>query len=211
MLVDLHVQLEDTTTSLDEAVKHAEAAGLDGILLVQDDAFPDVQRHRKAKGVKVFSGARLSSDRGDYLVILPFPETLPPFTEVFGEREEGAPWSARDILSRTRALGGAAVVAHPYDPNAPHPAGDVVFTLRGISAVEVVNPSRSEHIAAPAAEAAEYLEIPGVGASEAKTPAEIGRAATLFAQRFDNEQGLIEALHRRECWPVEFTTPPFGE
>lgn len=213
MLVDLHVHVGTRGLSINEAVDRARQVGLDAVVLVDDDRLPDVKSFRDGDDgdTVVLAGAEVSTDRGHYVLVFPNPSELPPLEAIFGDRSDGSPWPARDVLARTKALGGAAVAAHPYDRSVPNPSGDVVFTLRGITAIEAVNPSRPADIVAPAVEAADYLELPRVGGSDARGSLDhVGRGATLFATRFTNEAGLIAALQRGECWPVEFSKPPFA-
>jgi predicted metal-dependent phosphoesterase TrpH len=206
MLVDLHVHAGPGALDPEAVLARAPALGLEGVALVGDDALPDVSSLR-GRAVKVFAGIEATTDRGHYLVFLPEPHRLPPLTELFGPREAG-PWAVRDVLARAKALGGAVVAAHPYDPTVPHPGGDIVYTLPTLAAVETVNPRRAPGIQYAAVEAAETLGLPAVGGSDARhSLEELGTAATLFAEPIEDEAGLVAALRSGHCWPVEFGEP----
>lgn len=206
MLVDLHVHA-DAATNPDALLARARTLGLEGLAVVGDDGFPDLAPLRAAAGtLPLFAGAEVTTDRGHYLVFVPRPELVPSMEQLFGERVDGT-WPVRDVVVRTRAVGGAVVAAHPYDPAIEHPGGDILFTLPSIHAVESVNgrhPQASPHAAI---EAAETLGLPCVGGSDARTTEELGRAATLFAERLADEVDLVEALRAGTCWPVDFAKP----
>lgn len=209
MLIDLHVHAGNNGLAPSDVLARAPALGLEGVAFVGDDAFTDV-RALRAKGgpVRVFSGAEVTTDRGHYLVFLPGPDAPPPLDALFGERGPTG-WPIRDVLARTRALGGAVIAAHPYDTTIPAPGGDILFTLPTLSAVETVNGRRNHGLAHQAIEAAETLGLPCVGGSDARGSLdEVGKAATLFTRTIENEAELCAALRSGACWPVEFGLPP---
>lgn len=209
MVVDLHVHVGARGLPVEAVLKRAPELGLAGVALVDDDALPDLAPYRdKAGELQLFAGAEVTTDRGHYLVFLPQPENLPPLTELLGERVNGA-WPVRDVLVRVRALGGACVAAHPYDRNVERPGGDILYTLTALTAVETVNGARRSDIALPAIEAAETLGLPCVGGSDARRSIdELGRGATLFTKRLENEAALCEALRSGACWPMDFGDLP---
>lgn len=205
MVVDLHVHVGKDGLDVDAAARQAAAIGLDGLAVVGENEIARVGS-RELHGVVICAGAEVTTDRGHYLVFLPRPEELPPIAEIFATRGD-EPWPVRDVLARTRALGGAVVAAHPYDRNVTHPGGDVLFTLRGLTAVEAVTPRRGAPMG-PAVEAADTLGLPCVGGSDARRSVEdVGRCATLFTRRFRDEAGLVDALRSGQCWPVDFGRP----
>jgi len=204
MLVDMHVHLPSGAGREAAAPRAARAAelGLDGIALVGDGVLAPVSG--SMAGVCVFVGAEIAADRGHYLVFFPRPAEIPPLEAVFGP---GVP-AARDVIARTHALRGAVVAAHPYARDVERPGGDIVFTLRGLAAIEAVN-ARLGGTSRPAVEAADVLGLACTGGSDAREPGEIGGAATLFPGRFADEAGLVAALHEGLCRPVEFGEPPW--
>jgi hypothetical protein len=207
MLIDLHVHVGPRGLAPGAVLERARAVKLDGVVLVGDGAFPAPPEG--SGPVRVFSAAEVATDRGHYLVFLPRPAELPALDEVFGPRGERG-WAVRDVLARCDALGGAVVAAHPYDNETRPAGGDILYTLRQLTAIEAVNGERGYGIAGPALEAADTLGLPCVGGSDAREdPDDVGRAATLFARPIEDEIALIEALRSGSCWPVECGTPSF--
>lgn len=207
MLIDLHVHAGPRGLAPAPVLERARALRLDGVALVGDDAF--AAPVPSSGPVRVYAGAEVTTDRGHYLVFLPRPAELPPIEEIFGPRGATG-WAVRDVLARTHALGGAVVAAHPYDDDVTPPGGDILYTLRQITAIEAVNGRRGYGIASLALEAADTLGVPCVGGSDARASVdEVGRAATLFARPVDDEVALIDALRSGSCWPVESGSPNF--
>src|SRR5687767_11018091 len=112
MIVDLQVNLEgkDGVPPDPEAlVTGAKKAGLDGIVLTQQDALiPDVSRFRQAgeaQGVHVFGGAKLATNHGIILCILPNTEPLP---DDFAEKAEGI-YDANSVIDAIETRGGVTI------------------------------------------------------------------------------------------------------
>ncbi len=208
MLVDLHVHAGPRGLLIEAVASRAAAVGLGGVAVLGEQALAEVPSQlRSTADLIVFAGAHVSTDRGHYLVFLPKPAEIPSLDALFGERVQGV-WAIRDVLARTRAAGGAVIAANPYDATIPHPGGDILYTLPGLTAVESVNTSCPAEIAYPAIEAAECLGLPCVGGSGArKTVEDVGSGATLFTRRLHNEAELVAALRSGACWPVQFGAP----
>jgi predicted metal-dependent phosphoesterase TrpH len=208
MLVDLHVHAGAHGLAFDDLIRRALEIGLDGVALLGDDTIPDLSLAAANEHLRLFAGAEVATDRGHYIVFLPRPRELPPLSELFGPPPETR-WPVRDVLARTAALGGAVIASRPYDTTVDHPGGDILYTLGGLTAVEVVAPLHPREIAYPAIEAAECLGLPCVGGSGARGSAEdLGKGATLFTHVLQDEVELIAALRSGSCWPVEFGAPP---
>ncbi len=207
MLIDLHVHAPPSDSALAPFIARAAEVGLDGFAVLGDDAFAGVAAFRARDDVVVFGGAEVVTDRGHYLLFVPEFERLPPLDELLGPRVEGV-WPVRDVLVRAQALGGAVVAAHPYDVSVDHPGGDILFTVPYVSAVEAVFSARPPGFSRPAVEAADVLGLPCVGGSGAREPDMLGDAATLFADEFRDEAGLVKALRSGSCWPVDRSAPP---
>lgn len=208
MLIDLNVHAGPHGLSLDAVVARAADAGLDGVVILGDSALPDLAMLRGHDRVKLFAGAEVPTDRGHYIVIFPKPAEVPPLEKLFETSADGRP-PVRDVLARVNALGGAVIAARPYDTTVDHPGGDILYTLAGLAAVEVIAPLHPRDIGYPAIEAAECLGLPCVGGSGARgSAADVGRAATLFTQTIHDEAELVAQLRGGACWPVDFSEPP---
>ncbi len=208
MLVDLCVGLENKDGSLvdpEALIKALKGAGLDGAVLTRDgNVAPDVAPYREAadkEGLTVFAGARLATNHGLILAIMPN-----------GAGDEGWPkaedghWDAHGVIDAVDAAGGAAVALRPYDRDVAKPMGDHLFSLHGLAACEVPSGGLSEIAADLALEAASNLDLPCVGSSNAAGAEGLGSVATLFRSAAKSEAELIELLRKGECWPVTFTT-----
>jgi hypothetical protein len=206
MLIDLHVHPPEGLTP-DALAAALGDLPLDGLLLVGDGAFAPLEGLGPPDGVRLFSAAELSTDRGHYIVIVPEPHAMPPLDEVFGARTDGR-FKVRDVLARTQALGGVVIAAHPYDAAVAPPGGDVLYTLPHLGAVEALNATHPPMPSPAAVEAAEVLGLPCTGGSGTRALAGLGRAATLFADDVRSEADLVAAIAAGHCWPVELGDPP---
>lgn len=206
MLVDLHTHLNPASLDARSLSARADEVGVEGVVFVGRGALPDLSSLAEAAPA-LFPAAEVETDRGHYLVFFPEPEKIASLEAVFGERQDGV-WAVRDVVARTRALGGAVVAAHPYDPTVKHPGGDILFTLPSIQAVETVTPKHPAASSHAAIEAAETLGLPCVGGSCAVNLEELGRAGTLFTRPLVTSADLVVALRSGACWAVEFGHPP---
>lgn len=206
MLVDLHTHLDPLSLDAASLSARADEVGVEGIVFVGRGALPDLSS-LSAASPALFAAAEVETDRGHYLVFFPEPARIESLETVFGERVDGV-WPVRDVVARTRALGGAVVAAHPYDPTVPRPGGDILFTLPSIQAVETVTPRHPSASSHAAIEAAETLGLPCVGGSCATALEELGTAGTLFTRPLADCADLVAALRSGACWAVEFGHPP---
>ncbi|HZH02442.1 MAG TPA: PHP domain-containing protein, partial [Myxococcaceae bacterium] len=208
MLVDLHVHSHlskgcdlDPRAVLDRAQSH----GLDGVAFTEtntQDGCDELFDLGKRSKVKVFVGLELVTDKGEYLCFFSRPELAPEPVQMWGSNRE-KPWSAVEALPKLKALGAVVVASKPYDREMPHPSGDFILGLQGLSGVEGYNPKLRPALNDLALEAAETLRVPLVGGSDARaTLDEVGRAATLFPQPINTQAELVEALKGGRFWPV---------
>jgi hypothetical protein len=206
MLIDLHVEAPTSASGFPALAEAARTAGLDALVVASTDALPtDVPS--ELGGVRFFAAARLATDRGHYLVFLPTSRPPGDLETLFGPRVDGL-FAIRTVLVRAQALQGAVVAAYPYDLSLPRPGGDILYTLASLNAVEVVSPGRLGGLSLASVEAAETVGLPTTGGSGASSPADVGRAATLFSDRIEQVETLIDALRAGRCWPVEFGSVP---
>lgn len=215
MLVDLHVHSNLTPgCRLDPtlALEKAEAVGLDGICFTDRNTFKAAaaaHELRKTTDLAVFAGAEIATDHGLYLVFFANPEAQPEPAELFGAPTAAGLWSARHVVDTVRARGGAVIAAHPYDRNVERPAGDYVFTLRGLTAIEGYAGTRKSNVNELAIEAADHLSLPVVGGSGALDGYDqVGTAATLFRDPVRTEAELVAALRGGSVWAVAIGKPP---
>jgi len=215
MLIDLHVHSHHTrgcTLAPRDAVRRAREAGLDGVAFTDWntlDGLAEVREAGRAEGLLALVGVEVVTDKGHYLCFFPEPEKVPPPAQLFGS---ATPWPVRDVLAKVRALGGAAVAAHPYDKTVERPGGDVIFTLDGLSAIEGLNARRKGPANDLAVEAADHMSLPCTGGSGAHVLEDIGHAATLFRDPVASESDLVAQLKAGTvfCVAIGVTPQPPG-
>lgn len=209
MIVDLQVNLETKDGGLVDPnllVEKAKAAGLDGVVVTKEgDLMPDVQSFRDVAaphGFKVFAGAKVATNHGLLLCILPSTATRP--SEGFAQRVDDV-YDANAVIDAVEQLGGVTVALRPYDRDVPRPMGDHLFSLQGLAACEVQNGRISDIANDLALEAASNMEMPCVGTSCADGTEGLGSSATLFRAKVETETDLVEAIRSGDCWPVSFS------
>ena len=217
MLIDLHChsrhsrgcELEPEATA-----RRAAEMRLDGLCFTDLntlEGLSEFEALRSKVPVKIFSGLEVATDHGHYLCFFPDPGKVPAPAQMWGG-QSGRPWPAREVVEKVLSMGGAVIAAHPYDRESDYPAGDFIFTLTGLSAVEVYNAGLSSAANELAMEAADHLHLPAVGGSNAHQSLDsVGRVATLFKRQVTNEAELVAAIKNAEVWPVVVAPPPLAE
>lgn len=209
MIVDLQVSVdgqEGAPADPAQLMKAAKGAGLDGILLTKEgalsfDAAPYIEAGQ-GEGVAVFTGAKISTNHGLLLCILPEAAGVP--SDDFAAREDGI-YEVSSVIDAVERLGGVTVALRPYDRVVERPMGDHIFSFQGLAACDVQNASVPRQDNDLALEAASSMEIPCVGASSSKGAALLGRSATLIRHPVENHTQLCEAIRNGDCWPVTFS------
>jgi predicted metal-dependent phosphoesterase TrpH len=208
MLIDLHAHSHlskgcDLNPRL--VLERSAALGLDGVAFTEtntQDGFEELLELAGRTPLKIFVGLELVTDKGQYLCYFPRPELAPEPVQMWGSNRE-RPWSAAECIPKLRSLGAAIIAARPYDRELQYPAGDFILTLQGLSAVEGFNPKVRQTANELAVEAAESLNLPCVGGSDARGSLdELGRGATLFKRPVQTQQELVQALFGGEYWAV---------
>jgi predicted metal-dependent phosphoesterase TrpH len=217
MLIDLHCHSRhsrDCELEPEAVVRRAAEAKLDGVCFTDLntlEGIPDFEALRSKTPVKVFCGLEVITDHGHYLCFFPEPGKVPAPAQMWGG-QTGRPWPAREVVEKVLSMGGAVVAAHPYDRDTDYPAGDFIFTLTGLSAVEVYNARLSAGANELAMEAADHLRLPSVGGSNTHQGVDaLGRVATLFKREIHNEAELVTAIKGAEVWPLIVSPPPLAE
>jgi len=213
MLIDLHAHTTHTrgcTLPPGQVLAAAKALGLDGVLFADlntMDGLEEIRAAGREAGLLALVGLEVAADHGHYLCVFPDPARVPAPAQLFGS---STPWPAQEVVARVQGLGGAVVAAHPYDKTIDRPAGDFLFTLEGLAALEARHGRRTGSHEDMAIEAADHLNLPCVGGSGALTSlAEVGRAATLFRDPVRSEADVVAQLKAGTTWCVAVgVTPP---
>ena len=209
MLIDLHAHSYlSKGCELDprSVLERAALFGLDGVAFTEtntQDGCDELFEIGEKSRVKVFVGLELLTDRGQYLCFFPKPEQAPEPVQMWGSNRE-KPWSAAECLPKVRSLGAAIIAARPYDRDSSYPAMDYVRSLGSLlSGVEGYNARVKQTSNDLAVEAAEALELPCTGGSDARGSLdEVGYGATFFKRPVENQEQLVSALLAGEFWPV---------
>jgi hypothetical protein len=113
------------------------------------------------------------------------------------------PWSAVECLPKVKAMGAAIIAARPYDRDFPNPPMDFIRSLNLLSAVEGYNAKVKQTANDLAVEAAEALNLPCIGGSDARGSLDdVGRGATFFKRPIATQAQLVQELLKGEFWPV---------
>jgi len=188
MRLDLHTHSlysPDSRLAPIDLVKHAKAAGLDGIAVTDHNSLGGARMaHEYARGMKgfvVLRGLEISAREGHVLA--------------YGVRSEvPRGMGTRETVERVEALGGVAVAAHPY--RFWSGLGEAE-TLRGrFAAFETQNARTLGGGNARAQDLARLHGVGGTGGSDAHFQDEVGRAWCRF-EPSGTEGDLLGQLARR--------------
>ncbi|HUI45188.1 MAG TPA: PHP domain-containing protein [Nitrospirota bacterium] len=183
--IDLHVHTKysgDNDAEPEEMVIRAIQRGLQGI------AFTEHYYYKASEPVE-----RLKEKYGDRIVILRGVEfsTAEGHCLVFGLDTDTlslkyAP--AEEVIQAVNRAGGVAIPSHPY--RSVNSLGDLVKTVKGIRALEGYNGCNMHPFNMRAVDAAQMLNIPYTGGSDAHEPKDVGSCLTEFDDRVTEENFL---------------------
>jgi predicted metal-dependent phosphoesterase TrpH len=224
MLIDIHAKTSHSTGvqgSIADALERAKSAGLDAVLFADNHASAhagELAAAGEAAGVKAFAGVEIHTDRGLLVCVPPSVDAF-LLEETWREFTDLTTPSADLIIELVEAMGGAIIASRPYDLDIASNMGDLIFTLNGLHAVEVLNSRVGELQNDFALEASQSLGVNTVGGSD--DPARVGDYATLFVGEVADQAALVAALRDGECWAVQLgdvktqktsrTTDPFAK
>jgi predicted metal-dependent phosphoesterase TrpH len=206
MLIDLHAY---TTPSggrpLEDVASEAHAMGLDAVLVADRNASAATAAKVLEGGLPlpVFVGVELETRTGDVIVVVP---RLDPFftREEWKQLTVLGPPTVEEVRALVETEGGVVLLAHPYDRSRTGAPRDRMFALKGVRAVELGTATSDGRANQLACESVSAGNLNGFGGSAQK-----GRArsettwATLFADTFDSQQGVVDALLSGDFWPIE--------
>jgi len=180
--IDLHVHSkysEDNDAEPEETVIRAIQYGLQGI------AFTEHYYYEVSEPVEL-----LKEKYGDRILILRGVEfsTAEGHCLVFGLNTDNlslkyAP--AEEVIQAVNGAGGVAIPSHPY--RSVNSFGDLVKTVKGIRALEGYNGCNMHPFNIRAVDAAQMLNIPYTGGSDAHESKDVGSCFTEFDDRVTNE------------------------
>ncbi len=210
LIVDMHVPARDRNGKLRDprrVLDEARAALLDGVLVVGERDEVAARKAwlaaRRRDDPVVFFGELVATPRERLICIPREPETV-LLTDSFRDSLSDAPGAAEQVITSAKRQRAAVVVASPYEADGGQTAGDRIFALNGIDAVEVRTSATDELAADLALEAGVGMRKPCVSGSGAIDggKAEMGWCATVFAREVKDQAALVDALLEGEAWPI---------
>jgi predicted metal-dependent phosphoesterase TrpH len=188
MKIDLHIHLEERGAGYARRVIiMAKEAELDGICLVEHNAFPAeefIKTLAKQTDFPVFGAAEYSSNKGHIMLIHPeagftLPEPRLPMQEII------------DLCIQNSAI---AIPVHPYSTIHRNSPGNGIYNMKNIAAIETINGAIPKECNTRAQEAANRLGLKGIGGSDAHSEFLTGRAFTIFEDKIKTQEDLVNAL-----------------
>jgi hypothetical protein len=210
MLIDMHnhtnTSSPDSFLSPEELIETARMRGLDA-LCVTEHYYIEGARVAQEVGKKlnfpVFRGIEATTDFG-HMLVYGYDQDIPEYI-LFGE-----------LCRRVHEVGGVLFAAHPYreDGMGVYSAlsrkgfnldtdSHIILALRDVDGLEVINGKELFQVNHQANNLAGKLRLPGIGGSDAHSPEQIARAATVFEQPIRTDQDLIEALRNGQYRAVD--------
>jgi predicted metal-dependent phosphoesterase TrpH len=179
-----------------DLVKQAKKMNLDAVCITDHNTAKAVERVRsigKEQGLIVIGGMEVRCQEGD---VLAFGLQEPPTHKI----------TAKDLLEQVKRVGGASIVAHPFRASAPS-LGRKIFEVQGFDAIEVLNGNSTVEENRMAQDAAQKLQLPGTGGSDAHSRNSVGKYATEFDDdSIKSEQELIAALKSGRYRPKQLSS-----
>ena len=206
-VVDLHIHTSPaspcSSAPADKIIEEARRIGLDGICLTDHNYVwnSEVVKNLSQKhGFMVLRGNEITTDQGDVLV--------------FGfDRDVKGIIKLQDLRKEVIQAGGFIVVAHPFRGFLTFNVGELGLTpekamerplFKCVDAVETLNGKVTERENAFALKVARGLGLPITGGSDAHEIFEVGRYATRFTDRINDEKDLVRALQQGGYSPIAF-------
>jgi hypothetical protein len=204
LLIDVHAAPQ--TTSPKAFAEAAKAAGLHGVVITASnldkwsdyaDAFDDL-------GLVPFMGIALPLTRGT-LVFVP--------RNTDDEALDAVDWSAptggfepADAVALVRGLAGVTVATHPYFRDVDPALGDRIYGLKGVGGVvtRVGDGKLTWDLMADGYAA--KCSIARLGSAGGSVNV-LGRAATVFPDGIETQDGLVDAIEAGQTLPVELDDP----
>jgi len=185
VLIDLHCHTlplsQCSSLKPEELADLARARGLDAVCLTEHDATWDAAELaalNRRTGFLFLPGIELTTDRGHVLA--------------YGLRDGSATFASSAAAAKAAQADGALLyLAHPARDGLLRITDD---TATLFASIEVQNGSDTALQNLSATGLANGFRLPGIGGSDAHTPAEVGRAATHFETAVTDVASLLAAL-----------------
>ena len=207
LVIDLHVHTSFaspcSSAPVDQLIEEAKKIGLDGICLtdhnyVWEQASIKALRHKH--DFMVLRGNEITTNQGDMLVF-GFDENIQGIIKL------------EELAEKVKKANGFIIVAHPFRGFLTFNVGELGLTpekamerplFNYVDAVEVLNGKVTEKENGFAGQVAKGLGLPVTGGSDAHEVFEVGRYATRFFSKINDENDLVNALKTGDFEPVVF-------
>ncbi len=163
-----------------QLVHLAVERGLEGLCLAEHDRFwrqDELAALRATAPIPIFQAVEVTTDMGHVLA--------------FGLEACHLSSSAAELAAAASRVGGVLFLAHPARDGMLRVSRE---TVEYFASVEAMNGSDSRLQNVAASGLARGFRLPGIGGSDAHSPAEVGRAATRFARTIQSDAELLDAL-----------------
>ncbi len=186
--IDLHVHSKfsgDTDSEPEESVRHAIQSNLCGIAFTEHysyevSEYAEKLREQYEDRIKVFRGVEFSSADGHCLVFGVNTDRL---------SIKNAP--VDEVVQKVNEKGGVVIPTHPFRGN--NSMGERIMQVKDFCALEGCNGYSHHSQNKKAIKAADELNLPYTGGSDAHEPREVGSCYTEFASEVTHDN-LIEML-----------------
>ena len=204
MLIDVHAAPQ--TTSPKAFAEAAKSAGLHGVVIAAPDldrwsdyadAFDDL-------GLVPFMGIALPMTRGT-LVFVP-RDTDDEALDAVDWAVPAGGFEPADALALVKGLSGVTLATHPYFRDADPAIGDRIYGLKGVGGVvtRVGDGKLTWDLMADGFAGKRGIARLG---SAGGTFNSLGRAATVFPDGIETQDGLVDAIEAGQTLPVELDDP----
>lgn len=169
----------------EELIELSRARGLDGVCLVEHDAFwpeRELAELRAKTGFLVLGGVEFTTDMGHILAF-----GLSVGSSTFA--------TAASVFAAAQLTQGLLFLAHPARDGLLRVTHE---TVEFFESVESLNGSDTRLQNMAAAGLARGFRLPGIGGSDAHSAAEVGRGATRFSTAVTDILSLLKALRSGE-------------
>lgn len=189
--IDLHIHTllgGDSVIEPETIVPLAKNVGLDAVCITEHHDYnlsKPFEAIARRTGFPILRAMEYRANEG-HLLIFGVPAGK-------GDLLPGLP--IQTVIAWVDRRGGVAIPAHPFQTSLSGQClGSRVLNLTDIAALETINASATDHENHLAQTAAEQMNLPGIGGSDAHGPLSIGRAFTLFPMPIHTIDELVYAL-----------------
>ena len=195
MKIDTHVHIKfgskDSNITLEQCIKKAEESELDGLCITDHNSLywlKKIKEYQNTTNLLLLVGVEIYSSDGDLIC--------------FGIDElPKKQLSAQDTINFVKERNGVVIAAHPYRAN-NRGVGDLIYTLKGLDAIEAINGRTSFVTNRKTLKIAKELNLCATGGSDSHTLKEIGTIATFFEIKIKNEEDFLNAFERKKIVPT---------